>query len=135
MGRLTAHILALALIAALLPRTGHAGMASRPDDLTVAFATCAGRLAAFRNEGWTVPGQRLDSRAAYQGFTDLLAAVGPSPSDSSPAAVTLRAIRAQARTETARLLSIARYGSDARRTRLAAATLAQRLLACESLLP
>ncbi len=125
----------LALVMLLAPPPALAVQPSQPDPLTLAFATCTGRMAAARHHGWQAAGQRLSPDAAHDAFADMLDAIGPTGADRSPAAIALRAARIQARARTDRLLVIARHGRDPRRQRIAAATLGRELRACETMLP
>lgn len=135
MARFGTHTRLAALLAALAAAPLHAAQPTQPDELSLAFATCAGRLGAARMHNWSSPGQRVDTTAAHAAFNDILDAVGPDAADRSPMAVTLRAVRSRARIQTDKLLSAALHAPDPRRRRIAAATLLRHLRTCETLLP
>ena len=107
---------------------------NRPDPLAVSFAVCLGRYAAMRNDNWTFPGQQVDTEIGWRRYRDLFAAVSPNSTTRSAVAKALLSERIRARSQAARLLTIARHDLSARRAQLAAATLARHLRVCENMI-
>ncbi|ETX16259.1 hypothetical protein OCH239_08330 [Roseivivax halodurans JCM 10272] len=119
-------MLRLALI--LLPlHVPVAAFATGPSDPGSAFARCEGRLAANVEFGWLFGEHDQDADALRLTFSDLGQATGPAGSRAR------RDSRIRAKSDQARLLSDARFASDDRRRRIAAATADAHLRRCRAL--
>ncbi len=99
------------------------------------FAICLGRLSAMMANPGILPDLSPDQiRADRQDFTDLLMASLPGATDSDMRHKAMT-WRVQARAAQSGLLRIAAYSTDARRVRIAQATLRRQVLACHGMLP
>ena len=119
-------MLRLALILLPLCATG-AASAAGPTDPGSAFARCEGRLAANVEFGWLFGAHDPEADALRLTFSDLEEATGPAGSRAR------RDSRIRAKTDQARLLADARFASDDRRRRIAAATADAHLRRCRAL--